>query len=100
MSKEKQIEEMASIIENTYLPINQGDTTVGETTLRSADSYVLADSLYNTGYRKQSEGEWIDKPTGHTDGCNLGVPLVVSIAESVESKAIGTNHTALTAEQK
>lgn len=23
-----------------------------------------AEALYNAGYRKQSEGEWIDKPTG------------------------------------
>lgn len=27
-------------------------------------SAVVAKALYHAGYRKQSEGEWIDKPTG------------------------------------
>jgi hypothetical protein len=27
-------------------------------------SWKLCEALYNAGYRKQSEGEWIDKPTG------------------------------------
>ena len=28
------------------------------------DSDDIAEQLYTEGYRKQSEGEWIDKPTG------------------------------------
>ena len=50
MSKEKQIEEMADIIaEHTTF-----DTMWDECT----DS---ATAIYNAGYRKQSEGEWIDR---------------------------------------
>lgn len=54
MSREKQIEEMASIINGSlcseYYP---------------EPIYIpSATELYNAGYRKQSEGEWIDKPTG------------------------------------
>lgn len=46
MSEEKQIEEMARDIEQTGM----------------LDSYsrceIVAEDLYNAGYRKQSEGEW------------------------------------------
>jgi hypothetical protein len=52
MSIDKQIEEMAKVIQNTYLPINQGNVTVGETRLYSRDAHRLAENLYNAGYRK------------------------------------------------
>lgn len=55
MSKEKQIEEMAKSIKHC----KDIDCTFIE------DCHVcIAAQLYNAGYRKQSEGEWIDKPTG------------------------------------
>ena len=51
MSKEKQIEEMADIIANLGF-INYSNR--------------IAEHLYNAGYRKQSEGEWIDaNPSGN-----------------------------------
>ena len=54
MSKEKQIEEMAKVIDdiahNAYIE-NYDDAV--------ADSDKIAKDLYNAGYRKQSEGEWI-----------------------------------------
>ena len=51
MSKEKQIEEMAKVMANGRFVEpnnNQIRIFIGE-----------AESLYNAGYRKQSEGEWI-----------------------------------------
>lgn len=52
MSKDKQIEEMAFFIfENSPL-----------TNLSSED---LAKDLYNAGYRKQSEGEWLPTCDNH-----------------------------------
>lgn len=49
MSREKQIEELTIelIKTNGYGTLN-----------------AVAEALYTAGYRKQSEGEWIDKPTG------------------------------------
>ena len=52
MSKEKQIEEMSAEIREA---------------VNGCSSYwrgLIAEHLYNAGYRKQSEGEWVDKPTG------------------------------------
>ena len=46
MSREKQIEEMASIIHSKVNGANFDDVS---------DTVV---ALYNAGYRKQSEGEW------------------------------------------
>jgi hypothetical protein len=51
MSKDKQMEEMAYEIET-------------RTGYLKSTCYISAEILYNTGYRKRSEGEWIDKPTG------------------------------------
>ena len=59
MSKEKQIEEMAKLICSYPQCVNYnvvGGCKVGE--CRIADN---AESLYNAGYRKQSEGEWKDR---------------------------------------
>jgi hypothetical protein len=65
MSKEKQIEEMASII------------------FRSGLSFKYqAECLYNAGYRKQSEGEWKQADSGgnHVNGfmvcsvCDVMIP--------------------------
>lgn len=57
MSKEKQIEEMAEVICKHYVKNGCG---------RCPDCFCESDALklYNAGYRKQSEGEWVDKPTG------------------------------------
>ena len=58
MSKEKQIEEMAKVIHNTWLPINCGNVTVGERRIYEDDARKVANNIYDAGYRKQSEGEW------------------------------------------
>ena len=65
----KQIEEMARIIFKGEINRSVGDLDCSECTrdLREEVSiwaYAGAKALYNIGYRKQSEGEWIDKPTG------------------------------------
>lgn len=65
MSKEKQIEEMALELcrpRNIVKMIHR--RTCGNCDTSSCDIYELCVDLYNAGYRKQSEGEWIDKPTG------------------------------------
>ena len=49
MSKEKQIDEMARIIQE------RDDEAMYAS---------IADSLYNAGYRKQSEGKWVYEYTG------------------------------------
>ena len=63
MSKEKQIEEMAKVIDdiahNAYIE-NYDDAV--------ADSDKIAKALYNAGYRKQSEGEW--KGNGYLKHCS------------------------------
>jgi hypothetical protein len=64
MSREKQIEEIAKIL----LIDCEGACTDCEYYGRYDGSLCipmrLANELYKQGYRKQSEGEWIDKPTG------------------------------------
>ena len=53
MNKEKQIEEMAFILGDACAGVPH---KVCETT---PCNHCRADALYNAGYRKQSEGEWI-----------------------------------------
>ena len=62
MSKEKQIEEMAQFIWYKSRPLSE------------EDAKELAEHLYNEGYRKQNEGEWIyqEYSMGHYVGkCSL-----------------------------
>lgn len=55
MSRDKQIDEMTKIIQNTWLPINHGNVTVGDRRIREDDAHRVAYDLYNAGYRKKSE---------------------------------------------
>ena len=55
---ENNFDRMREAIKNTWLPINVGDTTVGETTLREGDVFRLATALINEGFRLEREGEW------------------------------------------
>ena len=58
MSKEKQIEEMAKDVTYSIVWDSDGYATV--------DCLATAQKLHLKGYRKQSEGEWIDAdPNGH-----------------------------------
>lgn len=54
MSKEKQIEEMAKVLEQRCNRDCIPDC-----------SECLAQTVYNAGYRKQSEGEWIKHPASY-----------------------------------
>lgn len=58
MSKEKKIEEMARAM----------CCFSEELACSDCSNYCFfkdyAERVYNAGYRKQSEGEWVDKPTG------------------------------------
>ena len=56
---ENNFDRMREIISNTRLPINVGDTTVGETYLREGDVFRLATALINEGFRLERKGEWL-----------------------------------------
>ena len=56
--KGKYIEEMAKTIDDNI----HYYSVFGKPTMVSV--VEIAKILYNAGYRKQSEGHWIDKPTG------------------------------------
>ena len=58
MTKEKQIEEMGAVLEKAKIEAN---ATIGS--MNNGFGAWYAQSLYNAGYRKQSEGEWIDVPS-------------------------------------
>jgi hypothetical protein len=53
-----QLEEMTSIIQNTWLPIMRGQDTVGETHIGERDAIRIANSLIEANYVKQREGKW------------------------------------------
>lgn len=54
MSKEKQIEEMAEMLE---IIENARETYANDITDHTENEYIR-EGLLNAGYRKQSEGEW------------------------------------------
>lgn len=49
---EKYIEELAQVIQSTYLPIMRGDAVVGERRIYPNDAFRLAETLYEAGYKK------------------------------------------------
>jgi predicted Zn-ribbon and HTH transcriptional regulator len=55
---ENNFDYMREVISNIRLPINVGDTTVGETTLREGDVFRLATALINEGFRLERIGTW------------------------------------------
>ena len=57
MTKEKQIEEMAKLI--CIYPHCINYNIIGGCTKNDCRTIDRAEALYNAGYRKQSEGEWI-----------------------------------------
>ena len=61
---EANFDRMREVISNTSLPINVGDTTVGETTLREGDVFRLATALINEGFRLERKGEWLTDKYG------------------------------------
>jgi hypothetical protein len=54
MSKEKQIEEIIEVLNSESIRWGCGDMTDND----------IAEALYDAGYRKQSEGEWIFRNDG------------------------------------
>ena len=61
---EDNFDRMREVISNTKLPINAGDTTVGETRLREGDVFRLATALINEGFRLERKGEWLTDKYG------------------------------------
>lgn len=76
MSKEKQIEEMAKALTKyeyslcERLPKNKCLLTSAIHAQVSCDYCKIAEHLYNAGYRKQSEGEWIKATPYSQEYCN------------------------------
>lgn len=70
LNKEKQIEEKA--IEEMAKIIAKADDT--------CRAQTISKTLYNAGYRKQSEGEWLSSPDGiqpiRCSKCNMPAPFV------------------------
>ncbi len=66
--KEKQIEDMAECLIDIQRDFNEycakpcRECELGG--IVNCENHYKAEALYNEGYRKQSEGEWVDKPTG------------------------------------
>ena len=58
---ENNFDRMREVISNTKLPINAGDTTIGETILREGAIFRLATALINEGFRLEYKGEWIER---------------------------------------
>jgi rubrerythrin len=74
MSKEKQFEEMAKVIDEFTEPLSTKDIHKAEF------SEQFAEHLYNAGYRKQSEGNWIIKKGGYYQRLVCSVCEKLSIA--------------------
>lgn len=69
MSREKQIDEIAKDVWKASCAGQGIECTKCENANNSTDEYscvdfVISQNLYNAGYRKQSEGEWIEKYKG------------------------------------
>jgi hypothetical protein len=64
----KQIEEMAELLIDIQRDFNEycakpcRECELAGTV--NCENIYKSEALYNAGYRKQSEGEWVDKPTG------------------------------------
>ena len=67
------LEELTTIIQNTWLPIMQGQDTVGETYLGERDASRIANQLIEAKYVKQREGKWklYDGGFGTCSACNF-----------------------------
>ena len=59
--REKQIECMAEILENTQIAIMFGYVEIGETKLRDRDARRMAEALYDAGCRMLGECENVEK---------------------------------------
>lgn len=64
MNKEKQIEEIAKSIGDTWIVDLEGNPHDLSEVLMWCDIENIAEQLHNRGYRKQSEGEWVPSPDG------------------------------------
>lgn len=71
----EQIEE----IENTLITISKNPIMI-EGLEHWSD--VIAEELYNAGYRKQKEGEWIENPIDNYDGEPSGLYYVCSVCHT------------------
>ena len=64
MSREKQIEEMASILSSNCGECSKCEHFHKEVNGVDSCYFKYAEMIYNAGYRKQSEGEWVEKDDG------------------------------------
>lgn len=69
MSKEKQIEEILKIINKPCFEIlNEAGVIDRECPFPYECAECTARNIYNAGYRKQSEGKWIEKKRYYSSG--------------------------------
>ncbi len=55
---ETSFDHMLVTLKHTKLPINAGDTTIGETRLREGDVFKLTTALINEGFLLERHGVW------------------------------------------
>ena len=64
MSREKQIEKLASILSSNCGECSKCEHFHKEVNGVDSCYFKYAEMIYNAGYRKQSEGEWVEKDDG------------------------------------
>ena len=84
MEREKQIEKMARVLNTCVAKCEDGCTCSGK---------EHAETLYNAGYRKQSEGEWKDHYLIKVKCPDNGYPSVkCSVCEMVCCDLVNNHH--------
>jgi DNA-directed RNA polymerase subunit RPC12/RpoP len=73
MSKEKQIIEIKECIDNVY---------GADCAYFDVDGFAIANEIYSKGYRRQSEGEWLEIPINNYDGEPSGLYYVCSVCHT------------------
>ena len=68
--KNNEIESLVSTIKNTWVVDLDGDVHDLTEVLWDADIENIANELYNAGYRKQVEGEWIEDVIAFCNVCS------------------------------
>ncbi len=88
---EVSFDHMRETLKSIWLPINVGDTTIGETYLRDADVFRIATALINEGFLLERKGEWVDVPSYGVSGWQREgeqvYPKYCSVCNDVYSKA-------------
>ena len=66
----EQIKEITKLLGDTWIVDLEGNPHDLDEILMQCDLEAIAEQLYNAGYRKQSEGEWVEKTRKRTFWCS------------------------------